>query len=54
MLGAFDIRYLPWTVVKGQVLADLVTKFTEESDQFDSEEVRRLEKEVRLNIISSL
>ena len=53
MLGAFDIRYLPWMVVKGQVLADLVEKFTEELDQFDSEEVGRPEKGVRLNTISS-
>lgn len=28
MLGAFDIRYLPRTAVRGQVLANLVVKFT--------------------------
>ena len=27
ILGAFDIRYMPRTSVKGQVLADLVAKF---------------------------
>ena len=29
ILGAFDIKYMPRTSVKGQVLGDLVTKFTE-------------------------
>nr|XP_023929875.1 uncharacterized protein LOC112041189 [Quercus suber] len=29
ILGAFDIRYMPRTSVKGQVLADLVAEFTE-------------------------
>ena len=29
ILGAFDIKYMPHTSVKGQVLADLVTKFVE-------------------------
>ena len=29
ILGAFDIKYMPCTSVKGQVLADLVAKFTE-------------------------
>ena len=29
ILGAFDIRYMPRTAVKGQVLADLVAKFAE-------------------------
>ena len=27
--GAFDIKYMPRTSVKGQVLADLVAEFTE-------------------------
>ena len=31
MLGAFNIKYLPYIVVKGQVLADLVAKFTEDA-----------------------
>ena len=30
MLGAFDVKYMPRTTVKGQVLVDLVVKFTEE------------------------
>ena len=29
VLGAFDIKYMPHTSVKGQVLADLVAEFTE-------------------------
>ena len=29
ILGAFDIKYMPCTPVKGQVLANLVAKFTE-------------------------
>ena len=29
ILGAFNIKYMPRTSIKGQVLADLVAKFTE-------------------------
>ena len=29
ILGAFDIKYMPRTSIKGQVLTDLVAKFTE-------------------------
>ena len=29
ILGAFDIKYIPRTSIKGQVLADLVAKFVE-------------------------
>ena len=33
-MGAFDIKYMPRTLVKGQVLADLVAEFTEpEADE---------------------
>ena len=31
VLGAFDIKYMPHTPVKGQVLANLVVEFTEPS-----------------------
>ena len=31
VLGTFDIKYMPRTSVKGQVLADLVAKFAEPS-----------------------
>ena len=27
-MGAYDIKYMPRTIVKGQVLADLVAEFT--------------------------
>ena len=27
-MGAFDIKYMPRTSIKGQVLADLVAEFT--------------------------
>ena len=34
ILGAFDIKYMPRTSVKGQVLVDLVAEFTEpEADE---------------------
>ena len=29
ILGAFDIKYMPRTSIKGQVLTDLVTEFVE-------------------------
>ena len=29
VLGAFDIKYMPHTPVKGQVLANMVAEFTE-------------------------
>ena len=29
VLGVFDIKYMPRTLVKGQVLANLVAEFTE-------------------------
>ena len=29
ILGAFDIKYMPRTSIKGQVLANLVAEFTE-------------------------
>ena len=29
VLGAFDIKYMPRTSIKGQVLADLVVEFIE-------------------------
>ena len=29
VLGAFDIKYMPRTLIKGQVLANLVAEFTE-------------------------
>ena len=33
MLGAFDIKYMPRTSIKGQVLVDLVAEFTKSSTE---------------------
>ena len=38
LLGAFDIKYMPRTSVKGQVLADLIAKFTEPPIEVVAEE----------------
>ena len=35
ILGAFDIKYMPCTSVKGQVLADLVAEFAEFPEEID-------------------
>ena len=37
ILGAFDIKYMPCTSIKGQVLADLVAEFTESPLEEDRE-----------------
>ena len=37
ILGAFDIKYMPRTSIKGQVLADLVAKFAECPEEMDVE-----------------
>ena len=29
MLGAYDVKYMPWIAIKGQVLVDFVAEFTE-------------------------
>ena len=38
LLGAFDIKYMPRTSFKGQVLADLVAEFAEPSVEAVAEE----------------
>ena len=38
LLGAFDIKYMPRTSVKGQVLVDLVAEFAEPSVKAVAEE----------------
>ena len=43
MLGAFDIKYLPRTAVKGQILANLEAEFIEELGPSDPEVVRKSE-----------
>ena len=46
ILGAFDIKYMPRTSVKGQVLADLVAEFTETPVEGESNEHCMDEKSV--------
>ena len=44
ILGAFDIKYMPWSSVKGQVLADLIAKFAEPPMKMLAEEQNMDEK----------
>ena len=46
ILGAFDIKYMPRTLVKGQVLVDLVAEFTETPVEGESNEHCMDEKSV--------
>ena len=48
ILGASNIKYMPRTLIKGQVLADLVAEFTEGLVENESEEHRMGEKLVGL------
>ena len=47
-MGAFDIKYMPRTPIKGQILADLVTEFAEGPAENESKEHRMGEKSVGL------
>jgi len=38
ILGAFDIKYMPRTSIKGQVLADLIAKFAKPPIEIRAEE----------------
>ncbi|XP_075667523.1 uncharacterized protein LOC142637128 [Castanea sativa] len=46
ILGAFDIKYMPHTSVKGQVLVDLVVEFAEPSLEETAKELHMDEKSV--------
>ena len=46
LLGAFDIKYMPRTSVKGQVLVDLIAEFAEPSVEAVAEEENMDEKSV--------
>ena len=48
ILGPFDIKYMPHTSVKGQILANLITKFAEGSVENESNEYHMDEKSVGL------
>ena len=47
-MGAFGIKYMPHTSIKGQVLADLVSEFAEGPAENESKEHRMDEKSVGL------
>ena len=47
-MGAFDIKYMPCTLVKGQILADLIAEFAESLVENESNEHRMDEKLVGL------
>ena len=47
ILGAFDIKYMPRTSIKGQVLADLVAKFTESLVETEDKEQNSGEDKLR-------
>ena len=48
ILGAFDIKYMPRTFVKGQVLADQVAELTEVPIEESGEEQNMDGKSVRV------
>ena len=48
ILGAFDIKYMPRTSVKGHVLADLVVEFAEFPEEIDVKQHGMDEKSVGL------
>ena len=48
ILGAFDIKYMPRTSFKGQILANLIAEFVEGSVENESNEHRMDEKSVGL------
>ena len=47
ILGAFDIKYMPRTSVKGQVLADLVAEFAECPEEASMTQNNMVEKSIR-------
>ena len=46
ILGAFDIKYMPRTSVKGQVLADLVAEFAECPKEMEGENQKLGERSI--------
>ena len=40
VLGAFDIKYMPQTSIKGQVLTDLIEEFAEPPIEIVAEETK--------------
>ena len=54
ILGAFDIKYMPRTSVKGQVLADLVAEFAESPEEVEMEDESMDERLVGVASIQGL
>ena len=54
ILGAFDIKYMPRTSVKGQVLADLVAEFAESPEKVEMEDESMDERLVGMASIQGL
>ena len=48
ILGGFDIKYMPRTLIKGQVLVDLIVEFTEGPAENESKAHHMDEKSVGL------
>ena len=48
ILGAFDIKYMPHTSVKGQILVDLIAEFAESPVENELNEHRMDEKSIGL------
>ena len=48
ILGAFDIKYMPHTSIKGQVLADLVAEFAECPEEMNMEKHGMDEKSIAI------
>ena len=46
ILGAFDIKYMPRTSIKGQVLADLVAEFAECPEEMEGENQKLDERSI--------
>ena len=53
MLGTFDIKYLPQTAVKGQILAHLVAEFTKELGSGDFKRLRRPEEVMGVSSVAT-
>nr|XP_023910511.1 uncharacterized protein LOC112022166 [Quercus suber] len=54
ILGAFDIKYMPWTSIKGQVLTNLVAEFAEPLVEVSAKKISMDEKSVGAISISGL
>lgn len=54
ILVVFDIRYLQWTAIKGQVLVDLAAEFTKGVEKGGNEKGGMLDKGIMVVIVSPL